>query len=171
MAEWSYTMEIYILRHGLAAEATRGMKDPDRALTAEGVTKLQTVLRRARAAGVEPSIILTSPYRRARETAEIAAKSLSGKSTLVQTAALTPEGSPELVWEEIRTHKAASQLMVVGHQPLLSAVYAHLLGAPSAQIDVKKGGLGRVDVDRFTGQPRGVLRWLLYPKLVTENGS
>lgn len=164
-------MEIYILRHGLAAEATRGMKDADRALTTEGVTKLQTVLRRARAAGVEPSIILTSPYRRARETAEIAAKSLAGKSTLVEAGVLTPDCSPELVWEEIRIHKVASQLMVVGHEPLLSSVYAYLLGATTVQIDVKKGSIGRVDVDRFTGQPRGVLRWLLYPKLVAETAT
>jgi len=161
-------MEIYILRHGAAEEATRSMKDADRALTAEGVVKLQAVLKRARAAGVEPPVILTSPYRRARETAEVAAKTLSGKSSLVETRALIPDSSPEAVWEEIRTHKAGAQLMVVGHEPLLSSVYSYLLGSASVQIDVKKSSLGRVDVDRFTGQPRGVLRWLLYPKLVAE---
>src|SRR3954452_5893044 len=102
-------MEIYILRHGIAEEATRAMKDADRALTSEGVEKLETVLRRARAAGVEPSTILTSPYRRARETAEIAAKTLRGKSTLVESQALVPESSPESVWDDIRTHKANPQ--------------------------------------------------------------
>ena len=56
--------------------------------------------------------------------------------------------------------------MLVGHEPLLSAVYAYLLGSGSVQIDVKKGSLGRVDVDRFNGAPRGVLRWLIHPKLV-----
>ena len=61
-------MEIYILRHGNAAEAHAGMKDADRALTPEGAKKLQSVLRRARGVDVKPSIIVTSPYRRARET-------------------------------------------------------------------------------------------------------
>ena len=162
-------MEIYILRHAAAEEATRSMKDSDRALTAEGVVKLQSVLKRARAIGVEPPVILTSPYRRARETADIAARSLNAKAALLETRALTPESSPEAVWEEIRAHKTGAQLMVVGHEPLLSSVYAYLLGSPSAQIDVKKSGLGRIDVDRFNGQPRGVLRWLLYPKLVAES--
>ena len=162
-------MEIYILRHAAAEEATRNMKDSDRALTAEGVVKLQSVLKRARAIGVEPPVILTSPYRRARETADIAARSLNAKAALLETRALTPESSPEAVWEEIRAHKTGAQLMVVGHEPLLSSVYAYLLGAPGVQIDVKKSGLGRVDVDRFNGQPRGVLRWLLYPKLVSES--
>ena len=161
-------MEIYILRHAIAEAAPRGMRDADRALTPEGVSKLQYVLRRARAVDVEPSLILTSPHLRARQTAEIAAQSLRGASSLVETHALVPESYPESVWDEIRTHKSEAQLMIVGHEPLFSAVYSYLLGAPSVQIDVKKGSLGRIDVDRFTGQPRGVLRWLLYPKLVAE---
>lgn len=164
-------MEIYILRHGNAAEPHAGMRDADRPLTPEGASKLQLVMRRARAMGVEPPSILTSPYRRAKETAQVAAEALRGESTLVETRALTPDSSPELVWDEIRAHKKDQQVMIVGHEPLLSAVYAYLLGSGSVQVDVKKGSLGRVDVDRFVGQPRGVLRWLIYPKLVSEAGS
>src|SRR4051794_5052717 len=134
MPEWSYPMEIYILRHGIAEEAARSMKDADRALTPEGSAKLEIVLRRVRSADVEPAIILTSPYRRAREPAEIAAKSLRGKSPLVESRALTPESSPEAVWDDIRTHKSEGQIMIVGHEPLLSAVYAYLLGEPSLRI-------------------------------------
>ena len=161
-------MEIYILRHGIAEEAHGGMKDADRALTPEGARKLQSVLRRARAVDVEPSIIVTSPYRRARETAEVAAEILSGGATLVESRALTPDSSPEAVWDAVRQHKGEPQLMLVGHEPLLSAVYACLLGSPAVQIDVKKGSLGRIDVDRFGAQPRGVLRWLIYPKLAGD---
>ena len=160
-------MEIYILRHGIAEEAHGGMKDADRALTPEGAKKLQSVLRRARAVDVRPSIIVTSPFRRARETAQVAAEILSG-ATLVESRALTPESSPDAVWEAIRAHKGESQLMLVGHEPLLSAVYAYLLGSPAFQIDVKKGSLGRIDVDRFGAQPRGVFRWLIYPKLAGD---
>src|SRR5437660_12800028 len=134
------------------------MKDADRALTPEGAKKLQSVLRRARAIDVEPSIILTSPYRRARETAQIAAEVVRGASKLVDSAALTPDSSPEAVWEEIRKHKSEPQVMIVGHEPLFSSVYAYLLGSPALQIDVKKGSLGRIDVNRFNGQPQGVLR-------------
>lgn len=161
-------MEIYILRHGIAEEAHAGMRDADRALTGEGKTKLQPVLRRARAIDVQPPLILTSPYRRARETAEVAAEALRNASKLVNSKTLTPESSPEAVWDEIRNHKTNAQIMIVGHEPLLSSVYAYLLGAGSVQIDVKKGSLGRIDVDRFSGQPRGVLRWLIHPKLVGD---
>ena len=164
-------MEIYILRHGIAEEGHGEMKDDDRALTGEGEKKLQAVLRRARAAEVKPSVIVTSPYRRARQTAEIAAEVLRVGGSLVESSKLTPECSPEGVWDEIRVHKGAEQLMIVGHEPLLSAVYAYLLGSPSIQIDVKKGSLGRIDVDRFSAQPRGVLRWLIYPKLAGESAA
>jgi phosphohistidine phosphatase len=170
MPEWmgaSY-MEIYILRHGMAEEAHGGMRDADRALTEEGKKKLQSVLRRAHAVDVEPAVILTSPYRRARETAEVAVEALRGEATLVETSTLIPDSLPEAVWEEIRTHKSEARVMIVGHEPLLSSVYAYLLGAASVQIDVKKGSLGRVDVNRFSGQPRGVLRWLIYPKLAGD---
>jgi phosphohistidine phosphatase len=158
-------MEIYILRHGIAEEANSGMRDADRALTPEGAKKLQPVMRRARAIDVQPPVILTSPYRRALETAQVAAEALRGEPKLVESRALTPDSSPELVWDEIRNHKSDPQIMIVGHEPLLSSVYAYLLGAASVQIDVKKGSLGRIDVDRFTGQPRGILRWLIHPKL------
>jgi len=164
-------MEIYILRHGNAAEPHAGMKDADRPLTPEGAVKLRPVMARARAMGVEPAVILTSPYRRARETAQVAAGALRCNGNLVDCRALIPDSSPEAVWEEIRVHKKERQLMLVGHEPLLSSVYAYLLGSGSVQIDVKKGSLGRVDVDRFTGAPRGILRWLIYPKLVTEVGG
>ena len=161
-------MEIYILRHGLAEEAHSGMRDADRPLTPEGTKKLLPVLRRARAIDVQPPVILTSPYRRARETAEVAAETLRGEPKLVESGSLIPDSSPEAVWDEIRNHKSEKQIMVVGHEPLLSSVYAYLMGAASAQIDVKKGSLGRIDVDRFTGQPRGVLRWLIHPKLIGD---
>ena len=84
-------MEIYILRHGIAEEPMPGMRDADRALTEEGVKRLQAVLRRARAADVKPPVILTSPYRRARETAEVAKQALRGAGTLVETRSLTPD--------------------------------------------------------------------------------
>ena len=160
-------MEIYILRHGIAEEAPAGMRDADRALTAEGRKKLEPVLRRARTVNVAPAVILSSPYRRARETAAIAAEILRGHASVIETKAFTPDSSPEAAWDEIRAHKAEPQVMIVGHEPLLSAVYAYLLGSP-VEVDVKKGSLGRIDVERFSGPPRGVLRWLIYPKLVAE---
>ena len=154
-------MEIYILRHGIAENAKAGMSDADRALTGEGREKLEELLGVARRAKVRPSVILTSPLRRAVETAEIAVSALEFKGKPVRTDALSPDSTPEQIWQEIRKHKDADALLLAGHEPLLSQTIAYLLGCPSLQVDFKKGALARLDTDQFAGEPRAILKWLL----------
>lgn len=161
-------MQIYILRHGIAEVAQAGMSDADRALVPEGKKKLRSVLRVVRNAGVAPKLILTSPLLRAVETAEIAAAVLGYEDKIVETEVLRPGHSPNEVWDEIRTHSWAEQILLSGHEPQLGYATGYLLGAPSLAIDLKKGAVVRVDVDQFGAQPRGVLRWHLTPKLVVD---
>jgi phosphohistidine phosphatase len=158
-------MQIYVLRHGIAEDGAPGGRDADRSLTAEGRKKLREVLRLALRADVSPSLIITSPYLRAVQTAEVAVEVLGYDESLLKAEALVPSSSPEGVWDEIRNHKGLVQLMLVGHEPLLSRVVAYLLGAPSIQVDLKKAALVRIDIDSFGPQPRGMLKWMLVPKL------
>jgi phosphohistidine phosphatase len=157
-------MELYILRHGIAEEATGGMADKDRALTEGGRDRLRRVLSRAHEAGVAPSLILTSPYRRALETAQLAAPAL-GSVKVTRCDALVPASTPEEVWEVIREHRKESGLLLAGHEPLLSQTAAYLLGAPDLQIDLKKAAMVRIDLESFSGTPRGILKWMLTPGL------
>ena len=71
----------------------------------------------------------------------------------------------EALADEIRVHRDEGQLLLAGHLPVLSLAIAYLLGAPSAQIEMGKGSLARVDLERFGSAPRGALRWLLPPGL------
>ena len=158
-------MEIYILRHGIAEDAKAGAPDSARALTGEGREKLRAVLERARDAGVKPSTILTSPYKRAAQTAQIASQVL-GCHRVVETEALLPDSSAKAIWEAIVARRRDDALLLAGHEPLLSTAVAHLLGVPSLQIDLKKATLVRIDLAGFTGAPRGVLKWMLTPRLV-----
>jgi phosphohistidine phosphatase len=161
-------MEIYLLRHGIAENGRPGMKDADRALTDEGKEKLKRVLVRARKAGVKPGVILSSPYRRALETAEIVAESLGYKGKIVQTPALVPDAIPQQVWEEIRARQDETSLLMASHEPLMSATAALLLASPALNVDMKKAGLARVDCDHFGPEPRGVLKWLLTPAIAGD---
>jgi phosphohistidine phosphatase len=158
-------MKIYILRHGIAEDAQGSQPDSDRALTPEGKKKLRGVLRTAEAAGVSPSLILTSPYRRALQTAQIAAEVLKYKGDLLQTKTLEPGSQPRTVWDEIRVHKDEAEILLCGHEPLFSSLTAYLLGSPGLQIDYKKGALACVEIDHFPAEPHGVLKWMLTPKL------
>lgn len=161
-------VQICLLRHGIAEDGRPGVSDSDRALTAEGARKLRAVLKSARASGLSPTLILSSPYRRARETADIAAKELGYSGRILQTHALTPDSSPHAVWDELRVHRGEDAVLLAGHEPLFSALTAFLLGCPALLVDFKKGALARIDVDSFGAQPRGVLRWMLTARLAGE---
>lgn len=158
-------MEIYLLRHGIAEDHAASGRDAERRLTEEGRAKLLRVLERAHGAGVRPSLILTSPYRRALETAEIAAHELGYEGRLVRTPALTPDSSPENVWEAVREHRSEAALLLAGHEPLFSATVAYMLGSTRAMVQFRKGALARIDVEGFGTAPAGVLQWMLTTKL------
>lgn len=159
-------MQIYLLRHAIAEDPRPGLKDPDRKLTREGVDKLDRVLKIARLAAVEPSLLASSPYRRALETARAAAAELGYQGQILTWESLTPGSSPESVWDDIRAHAAGTeQLLLAGHEPLFSALAAYLLGEPSISVDFKKAGLMRIDLPRLGPRPRGILEWYLTPKL------
>jgi phosphohistidine phosphatase len=156
-------MQIYLLRHGIAEEGNARMRDEDRALTSEGRKRLKEVLKVAQEAGVDPQVIVTSPLLRAMQTAELAAESLGYKEVIFTSSALVPESSPQEVWEEIRLHRDANEVLLASHEPLLSSAIAFLLDAPTLQVDVKKGSLTRIDVERLGPKPNGILKWMLTP--------
>lgn len=154
-------MEIYLLRHGIAEETSAGGRDSDRALTAEGREKLRRVLKRAHAAGVRPGVILASPYKRAMETAQIAAEALEYRGEIVKTSALVPNASPEDAWNEISERRNEAAILLASHEPLMSSMAAFLLSSPALQVDMKKGALVRVDCDHFGPAPHAMLKWML----------
>jgi len=161
-------VQIYLLRHGIAADGKPGRPDSERALTGDGREKLGRVLQRARTADCAPSLILSSPYRRAVETADIAAEVLQCRNPVVQTRALIPEAAPHESWEEIRMHRDEAAILLASHEPLMSSLAAYLLRSPALQVDMKKAALVRVDCERFAGEPHGVLKWMLTPGVCLE---
>jgi len=158
-------VEVYLLRHGIAEDHAASGRDADRVLTEEGKRKLQKVMDRARKAGVNPTLILSSPLVRAIETAQIAAEALEYKSEIARSNALLPNAAPRDVWAEIRAHRDEPSILLAGHEPLFSQTVAYLLGSTRAMVEFKKGALIRVDFAALGAEPRGVLEWMLTPKV------
>lgn len=156
-------LEVYLQRHGVAEESSPGGRDSDRALTPEGKRKLRSVLRAAKKAAVRPALILTSPYKRAVQTAELAAQVLTCPGGVLQTDALKPGASPQEAWAEIRAHSHARRILLTGHEPLFSQLAAHLLDSPGLRIDFKKGAILRIDFEPAGAAPRGELKWMITP--------
>jgi len=163
-------MLIYLLRHGDAEDSSR-IPDEERSLTPEGRRKLGAVLLRARDAGAATGLVLASPLRRAQETAELAAQILGARAPVLKTDALLPDAAPAEVWNELRIHREEAQVLLAGHEPLLSQMVAYLLGAPEAAIDMAKATLARVDVEQFDTPPKGLLRWLVPPPMAEPPAS
>lgn len=157
-----------MLRHGVAEEGNAHIPDAERALTNEGRRKLRQALESAYAAGLAPSLILTSPLKRAVQTAEIAKDVLKYKNQLFRTKALAPGATVEQVWDEVRVHRDERSLLLVGHNPLFSELSGYLLGSNDLQVDFKKGAILRIDVEHFPPTPKGILRWYLTAKLASR---
>ncbi len=156
-------MEIYLLRHGIAESRELEIPDASRRLTPKGVRGLRRVLEVAHKAGASPALILTSPLRRAQETAAIASEILQC-SRVRETKALLPEADPAALWKELSAIDDATSVLVAGHEPHLSSMLAFLLHAP-IHVDFKKGALIRVHMSHMHGTPNGILEWMLTPRL------
>jgi phosphohistidine phosphatase len=157
-------MEIYFLRHGPAGskEAWTG-DDADRPLTDRGRELTEQVVRSLAEAGLEVDAIVTSPYARALQTAEITSALLRGGVTIEQDDRLRPGfGMAELagILEE---RGGVDRLMLVGHEGDFSAVIGRIIGR--ADLVLRKSGIAMVDVPD-PGVPQGSLRWLVPPVLL-----
>ncbi len=156
-------MHLYFLRHGKAEEYTVSKSDRERRLTQRGVEDAAALAAKLQALNVSFTAIYTSPYPRAAETAAIVAEGLGLSARLKATEELA---SGHFGMGDLQTltagHGANASLLFVGHEPDLSEVVERLTGGVC---EMKTACLAYVEADR--AEPgRGVLQWLLPPKLL-----
>ena len=159
-------MDLYFLRHGLAGQYgdPKYKDDSLRPLTAQGREKMRLAAQGMLALGLEFDAILSSPYLRARQTAELVAQTYNLKSRAVHlTNGLLAPASFQRILKEILVHFPRSKhILLVGHEPHLTELVSSLLNCSAPlSIDFKKGGLCCLTLD----QPQGTatLNWLLTP--------
>ena len=166
-------MQLYIVRHGIAIdrEDPKSPADPERYLTEEGLEKTKRVAKGVAALGVTADLLLTSPYVRANQTAEIFANELDyPRQKIRRTDLLLPGGEPSLLFRELAKDKQSSCVFVFGHAPQLDDVIATALGSKKHVTALKKAGVALVELKRFS-PPIGVLVWLAAPKLLRRAGK
>ena len=164
----SAKIDLFILRHGEAGNRmTVVEKDSERPLTPEGRTEMEKIAKSLKAIGLQTDRIYTSPLRRARETAEIAAKILE-IPTLEEWDELKPDGSKTGLYRKLARLGQNSRPILVGHEPYLTSMIGEIMGTTSAKIVLKKGGVAKVRITSFTPRVSGELRWLLTPKIIAK---
>lgn len=157
---------LFILRHGEAGvRMIDAAKDDGRALTANGRAEIREIGKSLKKSGIAASQIVTSPLRRARETAEIVAHALK-IPLLEEWDELKPDGDRESLYRKLARIEKSSTLVVVGHEPYLTSMIGEIIGAPNARLSLKKGGLAKLRITSSAPHVSGELRWLLTPKLM-----
>ena len=159
-------MELIILRHGEAGNRmSPGSRDLERALTVSGRNEVQDVAAALVELNVEVTHIITSPLKRARETAAIAAKALKKQEAVEVWDELKPEGETSALYRRLSKLKQDSAVLVVGHEPYLSGMIGELIaGSRQTRIVLKKAGVAKVEVTSFVPKASGELKWLMTPK-------
>jgi phosphohistidine phosphatase len=161
-------MNLYLLRHGIAVEPDApGLKsDAERPLTPKGKNRLRQIAKAMDALGLSCDLILSSPYVRARQTAEIVAKALKRQKKLKFSDELAPGGNPKALIQQLNDLRPQPKnILLVGHEPYLSKLLALLTaGNTTMEIDFKKGGLARLETIELSYGRCATLAWLLAPR-------
>ena len=162
-------MYVYLVRHAVAhkRDPERWPDDSERPLTPEGEEEFRgAAIGLGRyVPGVE--VLLSSPYRRAWQTAEILTEQI-GWPTPQTSPALEPDVSPEKVVLALQTYAGKQSIALTGHRPGLHELAVYLLtgDAGGADMKIKKGGVVCIEFDEAPEAGAGRLRWLFTPRVL-----
>ena len=162
-------MQLLIIRHAIAVDReTTDLPDEERPLTRQGIRRFRSAARGLAKLVPRPDMLFTSPLRRARQTARIAARAWGGPDP-VEAVSLAG-GDLEEVAETLTGFPAEAVVVIVGHEPQLSEMLARLLGrADAARVVFKKGGVALVDVPGRL-EDGGELIFFLPPRVLRRIG-
>ena len=162
-------MDLYILRHGEAGTRIAiPLKDSERTLTVAGKEEIEDISKGLRELNLKFDKILSSPLKRAHETAAIVSEELECENVELWDE-LKPEGSRTELYKKLARFKQDSTVLVCGHEPYLSTMISDLIGSNgSIRISLKKGGIAKIRVRTFVPKTSGELRWLITPRLLKK---
>ena len=149
-------MTLYFMRHAEAEETAPGQSDAERKLTEKGIRRSREAAVALRALGVELDLILTSPLRRAQQTAELVAQALG--APVEQAPALGGRLTLGRLRDLLEEHDMPGQVMLVGHEPDFSAIVGEMIGG--ADVEMKKGAVACLDC-RAVVRGGAMLLWLV----------
>jgi phosphohistidine phosphatase len=157
-------MVLYFLRHASAGKSVLdSTKDERRALDEDGILQARYVGGLLANLDVQVEQIVSSPLKRARQTAAIVANELAFESPVQVEDALRPQAQVAQFQSLLLRLRAYESVMLVGHNPSLNEFLSRTIsaGAGLAKIDFKKGSVAKVEI---AGR-KGTLAWLVTPKV------
>ena len=157
-------MIIYFVRHASAGQhLTNPRRDEKRPLDADGIDQCGTIGRALAAMNVQPDVIVSSPLKRATQTASLIGNEIGYEGKLQLEPALRPESAFTDFRRMLERYSKHEALMLVGHNPSITEFLARMIGKSGCEalIDFKKGAVARAETTRQSA----TLNWFLTPKL------
>jgi phosphohistidine phosphatase len=158
-------MIVYFLRHANAGERMANLKkDEKRALDETGIEQCGSVGRALAALDVQVDVIVSSPLKRAAQTASLVGNELSYEGKLQLDDALRPAASFADFHRLLDKYAKYEAILVVGHNPNLSEFLGRCISEAGceASVELKKGAVARVEM----GRNSAYLQWCLTPKVL-----
>ena len=158
-------MFLYFLRHASAGQRlSNAKKDEKRGLDKDGVEQCGYVGRALAALGVQAEIIVSSPLKRATQTASLVGNEMGYEGKVIVDNALRPQASFSDFQRLLEKYARHDSLIVVGHNPNLREFLGRVISdrGCEAVIDLKKGAVAKVEVRRSSGS----LSWCVTPRIL-----
>ena len=156
-------MELYVYRHAMmdtSKNDSSGKEGPG--LSDFGRSQIEKLQSLVGILGLKPGVVLTSPMKRARETAELAVKMFWVQSRIVETDKLLPKASIPQLYEEINSFGKEKQIVVVTHYPLIKELLSSALGTDFGP-ELLNGSLLRIDFKGRASRGKGKLVSIISP--------
>jgi phosphohistidine phosphatase len=158
-------MILYFLRHASAGEHfVNPKKDEKRALDKEGIEQCGFIGRALAALDTQVDVIVSSPLKRCTQTGSLVGNELGYEGKLQIDAGLRPQAGLADFRKVLEKYSRLEAIMVVGHNPNLSQFLGSVISESGceASLDLKKGGVAKVEMRRSAG----TLQWCVTPRLL-----
>jgi len=168
-------MELILMRHGIAEDREEFLKknqeDHVRPLTLKGRKRVQKIAMQLCNWYSEVDLIVSSPFTRARQTAEIVSQ-IFMDTKVIEAAELVPSSPPQAYMRWLRSHgDEHKRVVAVGHEPQLSVLASFLMADQMEPfLEIKKGGLLCLEIESFKNIAPGTakLLWLVQPRHIID---
>ena len=166
-------MNFFILRHAKAGErSARFPDDSKRPLTPEGEKEMFRIAKGMRKMELSFGLILSSPFIRAKRTAEIVAEVFKSNKLRLSKNLASGADARDLIRELNDDYPALKNVLLVGHEPYLSKLISQLsAGDNKLSLHFKKAGLCKLTVGELRFGRCATLEWLLTPKQLVMLGK
>lgn len=158
-------MFIYFLRHASAGQRlSNAKKDEKRGLDKDGIEQCGYIGRTLAALGVQVDVILSSPLKRATQTASLVGNEMGHEGKLALETALRPEASYSDFQKMLGKYSRQESILLVGHNPNLREFLGRMISDTGAEaaVDLKKGAVAKVETARNSGS----LSWCITPRIL-----